>query len=107
MLLCYMATFDYLCGVNRKIITYGGYFEAFLSSLDEAVQRKVKYCLLLLKSEERLGGKFVKLIRDGLYELRIEYEGNIYRVFLSLTKDVWWCFLTALRRRVKRLQVVR
>ena len=25
--------------------------------------------------------KFVKLIRDGIYELRTEYGGNIYRVF--------------------------
>lgn len=25
--------------------------------------------------------KFVKYIRDGLYELRTEYNGNIYRVF--------------------------
>ncbi|MDR2732153.1 MAG: type II toxin-antitoxin system RelE/ParE family toxin, partial [Fibromonadaceae bacterium] len=25
--------------------------------------------------------KFVKYLRDGLYELRVEYGGNIYRVF--------------------------
>jgi len=25
--------------------------------------------------------KFVKHIRDGLYELRIEYAGSIYRIF--------------------------
>ena len=25
--------------------------------------------------------KFIGYIRDGLYELRMEYEGNIYRVF--------------------------
>ena len=25
--------------------------------------------------------KFIKYIRDDLYELRMEYEGNIYRVF--------------------------
>ena len=25
--------------------------------------------------------KFVKHIREGVYELRTEYEGNIYRVF--------------------------
>ena len=28
-----------------------------------------------------LPAKFVKHIRDGLYELRTEYNGNIYRVF--------------------------
>jgi phage-related protein len=25
--------------------------------------------------------KFVKLVRDGIYELRTEYGGNTYRVF--------------------------
>jgi len=25
--------------------------------------------------------KFIKFVRNGLYELRMEYNGNIYRVF--------------------------
>ena len=49
--------------------------------LKEKVQEKIHYGLLLLKTQDRLSRKFVKLIRDGLYELRTEYEGNIYRVF--------------------------
>lgn len=67
--------------MNRKILTFGGYFEAFYSSLDERVQKKFDYALELLKTEKRLSVKFVKLIRDGVYELRIEVDGNIYRVF--------------------------
>ena len=35
----------------------------------------------MLKSLERIPSKFVKYIRDGIYELRTEYEGNIFRVF--------------------------
>lgn len=31
--------------------------------------------------QERLSKKFVKLIRDGIYELRAEHNGNIYRAF--------------------------
>ena len=62
-------------------MTYGGYFEAFMRTLEERVQEKIHYGLLLLKTQDRLPRKFVKLIRSGLYELRTEYEGNIYRVF--------------------------
>ena len=65
----------------RKIRTYGGYFEAFMSTLKEKEQEKIQYGLLLLKTQNRLSKKFVKLIRDGVYELRTEYAGNIYRVF--------------------------
>lgn len=67
--------------MRRKIRTYGGYFEAFMASLEEKEQEKVQYGLLLLKTQDRLPSKFVKLIREGLYELRTEYNGNIYRVF--------------------------
>lgn len=67
--------------MKRKMRTYGGYFEAFMATLTEKEQEKVQYGLLLLKTQDRLPGKFVKFIRDGLYELRTEYSGNIYRVF--------------------------
>lgn len=52
-----------------------------MRTLEERVQEKIHYGLLLLKTQDRLPRKFVKLIRYGLYELRTEYEGNIYRVF--------------------------
>ena len=67
--------------MKRKIKTYGGYFEAFMATLKEKEQEKIQYGLLLLKTQDRLPKKFVKLIRDGLYELRTEYNSNIYRVF--------------------------
>ena len=73
--------FLYLCTMIRKILTYGGYFEAFMETLKEKEQEKIQYGLLLLKTQNRLSKKFVKLIRDGVYELRTEYAGNIYRVF--------------------------
>lgn len=67
--------------MRRRIIAYGGYFEAFMATLKEKEQEKIQYGLLLLKTQDRLPKKFIKLLRDGLYELRTEYNGNIYRVF--------------------------
>ena len=52
-----------------------------MQTLDKKVQRKIDYVLQLLKMQERLSTKFVKALKDGLFELRIEYEGNIFRVF--------------------------
>lgn len=67
--------------MKRKIRTYGGYFESFMAKLTEKEQQKVEYGLLLLKTQGRLPKKFVKFVRDGIYELRTEYNRNIYRVF--------------------------
>lgn len=77
---------------KRKIRTYGGYFEAFMETLTEKEQDKIQYGLLLLKTQERLSAKFVKFIRDGVFELRTEYNSNIYRVFLFLMMVIlWYC----------------
>lgn len=52
-----------------------------METLTEKEQDKIQYGLLLLKTQERLSTKFVKFIRDGVFELRTEYNSNIYRVF--------------------------
>ena len=52
-----------------------------METLTDKEQEKIQYGLLLLKTQERLSSKFVKFIRDELYELRTEYNSNIYRVF--------------------------
>lgn len=67
--------------VPRAIRTYGGYFERFMQTLPSNVQEKIKYGLLLLKTQERLQTKFVKHIDDGIYELRTKVGSDIYRVF--------------------------
>jgi phage-related protein len=67
--------------MKRKIRTYGGYFEAFRETLTKKEQDKIDYGLLILKTQDRISVKFASYIRDGLYELRIEYNGNIYRIF--------------------------
>ena len=67
--------------MERKIRTYGGYFEAFMVTLTETQRKKVNYGILLLKTVNRLSAKFVRYIEDGIYELRTEFEGNIFRTF--------------------------
>ena len=39
------------------------------------------YVLSLLEREDRLQTNFIKQLLRGLYELRIKYESNIYRIF--------------------------
>ena len=67
--------------MNRKIRVYKRHFLDFIEQLSERERRKIDYGLQLLKTQERLSTKFVKLIREGLFELRTEFNGNIYRVF--------------------------
>ena len=73
--------YNNFAAMKRRIVAYKNYYKDFFESLDAGTQEKILYGMLLLKTQERLPSKFVKSIRDGLYELRIEWQGNIYRIF--------------------------
>lgn len=73
--------------MKRKIITYGGYFERFIETLTEKELNKLDYIVSLLETGDRIPVKFIKYIRDGLYELRMKYNSNIYRVFFIFDND--------------------
>ena len=67
--------------MKREIIAYKGYFKEFFDRLDTGTQDKRLYVLMLLQTQDRIPLKFMKLIEEELYELRIEYQSNIYRIF--------------------------
>lgn len=66
---------------ERQILYYKDYFISFYRSLSDGAQKKFDYSLAMLKIQERVSTKFVKYIRDGIYEVRAAHDGNIYRAF--------------------------
>lgn len=73
--------------MERKIRAYKSYFTDFITSISVAEARKVFYVIDMLKMQERLSTKFVKHVEDGIYELRAEHCGNIFRVFFIFDED--------------------
>ena len=69
--------------MNRTIITYGDYFLNFYSALNEEVQEKIDYVFELVKTVDVIPKKFFQHLEgtDGLFEIRVEFESNIYRIF--------------------------
>ena len=74
--------------MKREIIFYETYFIDFFKNQDDKVKEKIKYILELIKQVEKVPEKFLKHIEgtNGLYEIRIEYQSNIYRVFCCFDK---------------------
>lgn len=89
--------------MSRKIIAYENYYKDFFDTLDKGTQEKVLYGLLLLKTQDRLPAKYVKFLKEGLYELRIEWQGNIYRIFFCFMMKgiLLYCSMAFKRRRRK------
>ncbi|MDZ7608321.1 MAG: type II toxin-antitoxin system RelE/ParE family toxin [Cyclobacteriaceae bacterium] len=67
----------------RQIIFYEHHFIEFYKELDLRVKEKFQYTLELIKQVENIPAKFFGPITgyDGLYEVRIEFQSNIYRIF--------------------------
>lgn len=70
----------------REILLYKNYFNDFYKGLSLEVAKKVDYVMKLVLTEEILPAKFFKHIINvkGLYEIRIEKQSNIYRIFCCL-----------------------
>ena len=68
---------------ERSIIFHGQYFADFYLEQTSRVQEKIEYVFKVLKTVERVPKKFLKHLEDtdGLFEIRIEMDGNIYRIF--------------------------
>lgn len=66
--------------MERRVLAYKNYFVDFINSLNDAESRKVFFVIEMLKCQERLSEKFVKHLEDGIYELRAECAGKIFRV---------------------------
>jgi phage-related protein len=68
---------------RRQIVFFQNYFKDFFDPLDNKVKNKIDQVLFLVRMAERIPRKFFKHMSgtDGLFEIRIEYQSNIYRIF--------------------------
>jgi phage-related protein len=67
----------------REIRFYKNYFIEFYIAQDPKVQEKIEYAFNLIKTVDRVPEKFLKHLggTDGLYEIRIKYRSDIFRIF--------------------------
>ena len=73
---------------ERQIIFYESYFQDFFLEQNSKVREKIAYIFKIITCVQNIPSKFLKHIEgtDGLYEIRIEYESNIYRIFCCFDK---------------------
>lgn len=69
--------------MGRQIIFYENHFIEFYQKQDLKVKGKIQYVFELIKQVDRVPKKFLEHITgtNGLYEIRVEYHSNIYRIF--------------------------
>lgn len=68
---------------KREVIFFQDHFKEFYDPLTDKLKAKINSVLFLVRIADRIPSKFFKHLSgtDGLFEIRIEYQGNAYRVF--------------------------
>ena len=68
---------------KREIKFYKHYFNEFYVAQTDKVRKKIAQTLVWLQTLDRLPVTILKSIegKKGLYEIRIEFGGDIFRVF--------------------------
>ena len=68
---------------QRHINFHKHYFLDFYLTQPEKVQEKIEYVFKIIRNVQNVPKKFLDHLTgtDGIYEIRIEFESNIYRIF--------------------------
>jgi len=90
--------------VVRKIIFHGYYFLDFYKNLDIKVKAKIQFVFELIKQVDSVPNKFLAPIKGykGLFEIRIEYQSNIYRVFCCFDKGQLVVLLNGFQKKTQK-----
>ena len=69
--------------MTREIKFFQNYFIDFYITQDLSVQEKIEYVFKVIRTVDRIPGKFLKHIEgsNGLNEIRIKTGSDIYRIF--------------------------
>lgn len=70
----------------RQVVAYANYFKDFKKTLRKETLQKVYQVFIYIMTQEQVPVKFLKAITGvaGLYEIRVEEGGNIYRIFCCM-----------------------
>lgn len=71
--------------------------------MDDDLQEKVDYVLQIIITMPRIPEKFFKHLEDGIYEIRIEYRNNIYRVFSFFDEGKLVVLLQGIQKKSQKL----
>ena len=72
---------------ERHIIFFENHFQKFYLKQTIGVRKKIGYVFRVIKTVDKVPIKFLRHMKDGLYEIKVEYESNIFRVFCCFDRD--------------------
>ena len=70
----------------RFIKLFKNYYKEFYVAQTKVVRDKINFVLQMVETQRMIPKKFFRIIEgsDGIYEIKVEIESNIYRIFCCL-----------------------
>jgi phage-related protein len=70
----------------RNIKLFKNYYKEFYVAQTQIVRDKINYVLKMVETQRIVPKKFFRIIEgsDGIYEIKVEMESNIYRIFCCM-----------------------
>ncbi len=71
----------------RKIEFYRDYFREFVGGQTQEVRDKIYWTLTVIEEMPRVSRNYLKKLEgaDGLFEIRVQFGGDIFRIFVFST----------------------
>lgn len=73
----------------RTVTLYKDYFSDFYKKLRQKVQDKIIWTFRIIETQNQIPIDYLKHIEgaDGLYEIRVQQGGDIFRIFCFFDED--------------------
>ncbi len=88
----------------RNIVYYKSYYLDFFEKLNDDEKKKFNWTLKLIATLDRVPVKYFRHIQNssGLYEIRVESGGNIFRVFCFFDKGKLIILINGFRKKSQK-----
>lgn len=91
-------------GKIREVVVYKDCFIAFFAAQSRKVQDKIIKILDIIEHLERIPESYLKYIveTDGLYEIRVQFGREIFRIFCFFDGDRVVVLLTGFQKKTQK-----
>lgn len=88
----------------RQVVVFEEHFKEFRRTLDRETLKKLYQVLTLIMTVEMVPIKFLKAIegRMGLFEIRMDYGSNIYRIFCCFDEGNLVILFNGIRKKTQK-----
>ncbi len=88
----------------RVVITYKNYFDDFFKEQPQKVRDKIIKVLDIIEQIERIPSTYLKHIEgtNGLFEVRVQLGGDIFRIFCFFDGDKLVVLLTGFQKKKQK-----